>query len=57
MRTRNNRMYQLDQVTLRERERERERERKEPGHWCVVKVRMRRGKSDNDDLWAKVIRS
>ena len=23
-----------------------ERERREPGRWCTVKVRMRRGKSD-----------
>ena len=56
MKTRNNRMYQLDQVTLKKK-RERERERGEPGHWCAMKVRMRRGKSDKDNLWAKVIRS
>ena len=49
MRIRNNRMYQLDQVTLKikkikkEREREREREREKrtwtAGCWCAVTVR------------------
>ena len=47
-RTKNNKMYQLDQVALKKKKK-RERERREPRRWCAVKVRMRRSKSDKDE--------
>ena len=49
MRTRNNRMYQLDQVTFKKEKEKKKIERGEPRHWCAMKVRMRRGKSDKDE--------